>query len=312
MLEALLTHPVTLDTDGPYPPITLLYPSIMSPAPLAGIMCSLANDLYILGGGAGIENSYKYDTLTKLATKIKGPWYGSGKGVRNGQGVVVGEYLYIVGGILTSAFTKNIYKYHLPTDTVEIIGQTPNNFTNATIQHHAGILYTFFGELDGGYANIIARYSLLTNTWLPPITLDAGRSFSVTCAKDGILYFGGGVTTKPSYGYPKDFFKYDTSTGIITQLAPLPTNVYSVPNAPIIMGIDDFTIVGIQNQTSEVYLKSRYTYNILTDTWGVSAVPTDPVTRNALTAITANGFLYVFLPYGSTGQLYTLTEMKVK
>lgn len=204
------------------------------------------NNIYIFGGHDTIStaNSYRYDIASNSYNSIAA--LPDARGLA--RAVVVGNYIYIVGGRpgRSNSNTSSIYKYDPINNSYETL-QAPISCRNNAVAAVGTDIY-ILGNGTGG--STAYKYDTLTNTSIQlsdtPLTVSAKA-----CAVGTDIYIFARDTV--------DVYKYDTLTDTYEKIDKL-NRLYPRNSNTVLFGDDTFYDICGYNSDTSAYSNSIYKY----------------------------------------------------
>lgn len=224
-----------------------IYEDIPSGVANSNNLAVVGTDIYLMGG---LDQCYKYDTLTDTYTKISAmpfPFNGGGNTVS------IGTDIYLLGSHDSKSNVKN-YKYNTLTGTYTELANLPVSFSNGAATALGTDIYFFGSSYSSSGSSRAFKYNTLDNTYsfLPNVP-NKFEGEAITIGTDIYLFAHQGATSI----IDRYIYKYDTETQTYTQLQDLPEK--GTFPAVISIGTDIYILTGSltykYDTTSEAYTK---------------------------------------------------------
>ena len=193
----------------------------------------------------------------------------SGYMVHHGFGFEAGGEGYLVGGMRSTSYSRNVFKYNPTSNTWTQIANFPGPARGYAIgDFHNGKAYYGFGrDSSGGYMSDLWEYNPATSTWTQLASCPCqARTHPAMVALNGEIHVGLGGSQS---GNRKDWWVYNITSNTWQQKTDLPS---FTRHHPYQFAIGNYVYTGLGHGTSlDVYGKSIYRswfrYHPPTDTW---------------------------------------------
>jgi N-acetylneuraminic acid mutarotase len=264
----------------------------------------LRGRIYVIGGFKGLTVTPQvvvYDPATdSWAEAAPLP-----VGVHHANAAVVGDRIYLVGGMLFESFSfvpiGNVWAYDPDADEWTERMAMPNGAErgSAAVGVIDGIIYLAGGLTTPGPVDLVSAYDPEADEWTHPLQpLPVARDHGGGAAVGGTLYTVGGRQGDIT-AFDGRTFAYDPVGDAWTERAPMPT-----PRGGIGVGVVDGRILAVGGEgnpdvASGVFPDTE-SYDPVADEWTALAPMTSP--RHGMGAVGYDGALYV--PGGANVQAF--------
>jgi DNA-binding CsgD family transcriptional regulator len=258
------------------------------------------NTFYLIGGetaqgpdGALLRYMPKEDTWESLASKTTP--------VSHVQAAMVGEKIYVPGGLLKGGKQTNIMEVYDPRqNTWETRAPLPLPLSDYALASFEGRLYLFGGLSEKQYSSAVYEYDPETNHWQERSKMSSPRAYASAVVIGEEIHILGGYDGKKALVLHEGYFPTRDAAGdnAWEQLTPLPEGRYAMGTTQLAGTI--FLLGGLDGKegvagehTPAVPLE----YQTQADQWGQFDAPPIPV--QGWPALQAYGN-YLFLFGGET------------
>lgn len=267
----------------------------MSSAKSRFTACSIADDIYVIGGygASNLATVERYDTnKNKWVSRANIP-----SSISKLSSAVVGKTIYVIGGYGTS-YLNTVYSYNASLNIW-------NTKTNMLTSRHelisvavGNLIYAIGGYGGSGYLNTMECYNTRTNTWTTKTPMANARAGLGGGSIADLIYVVGGYVGN-SYTDVVECYNPITNTW---------TTKTSIPEAKNSFGScvvkDKLYVAGGYN--TQGYSDKVYSYSPKTDKWKKHTPLTSK--RDSLSAVSANDEMYVLGGYSSDNSYLNIIE----
>ena len=267
----------------------------MSSAKSRFTACSIADDIYVIGGygASNLATAERYDTnKNKWGSRASLP-----SSVSKLSSAVVGKTIYVIGGYGTS-YLNTVYSYNASLNIW-------NTKTNMLTSRHelisvavGNLIYAIGGYGGSGYLNTMECYNTRTNTWTTKTPMANARAGLGGGSITDLIYVVGGYTGN---GYADVMECYNPITNTWTTKTSMPEGKNSFGYCVV---KDKLYVAGGYN--TQGYSDKVFSYNPKTDKWKEHTALTSK--RDSLSAVSVNDEMYVLGGYSSDNSYLNIIE----
>ena len=267
----------------------------MSSAKSRFTACSIADDIYVIGGygASNLATVERYDTnKNKWVSRANIP-----SSISKLSSAVVGKTIYVIGGYGTS-YLNTVYSYN---STLNIW----NTKTNMLTSRHelisvavGNLIYAIGGYGGSGYLNTMECYNTRTNTWTTKTPMANARAGLGGGSIADLIYVVGGYVGN---SYTDVVECYNPITNTWTTKTSMPEGKNSFGYCVV---KDKLYVAGGYN--TQGYSDKVFSYNPKTDKWKEHTPLTSK--RDSLSAVSVNNEMYVLGGYSSDNSYLNIIE----
>jgi DNA-binding CsgD family transcriptional regulator len=258
------------------------------------------NGIYILGG----ETSQGVDGAVLRYDETKNDWstlLDKITPVTDVHAALVGEKIYVPGGIQADGFTTNRLEVFDPRKNVwERKADLPVPISAYSLVTFEGRLYLFGGKNGSQYSASIYIYSPQEDRWNKGASMSSPRAYAAAIENGGKIFLMGGydgqqaLKLNEAYIPSRDTGESDESPWKI--LTPLPDGRYAMGAAQLASMV---FLMGGLSENGQLPTKAALQYTIQSDQWAEYDKP--PVQVGGYLALISSGD-YLFIFGGQTAQ----------